>query len=83
MGQLTVDVLGRGIAWLDAGTPDSLLQAAIFINVIEARQGVKISCPEEIAYRMGFIDRSQLADLASGLNNSYGEYLRQLTREDL
>lgn len=83
MGQLTVDVLGRGIAWLDAGTPDSLLQAAIFINVIEARQGVKISCPEEIAYRMGFIDRSRLADLASGMNNSYGEYLRQLTREDL
>ena len=63
-GSLSVEVMGRGIAWLDAGTYDSLLQAELFVQAIESRQGMRISCPEEIAFRMGFIDRAQLLDLA-------------------
>ena len=72
-------VLGRGVAWLDAGTHESLLQASSFIQTVQERQGMMISCPEEIAYRMGFIDREQLRALGQGVaQNSYGEYLLRL-----
>lgn len=78
-GQLQVKVLGRGVAWLDAGTHESLLQAATFIQAVEERQGMMISSVEEIAYRMGYIDREQLLALADGLNaTNYGAYLRRL-----
>ena len=81
-GSLKVDVLGRGIAWLDAGTHESLLQASNFVQAVEERQGLMISCPEEIAYRMGFIDKRQLIKLANELkNNPYGDYLLNLARE--
>jgi glucose-1-phosphate thymidylyltransferase len=82
-GQLRVDVLGRGVAWLDAGTHESLLQSANFVQAMEERQGMMISCPEEIAYRMGTIDRDQLRKLAEALrSNQYGEYLLRLLEED-
>ncbi|HUT83290.1 MAG TPA: glucose-1-phosphate thymidylyltransferase RfbA [Thermodesulfobacteriota bacterium] len=75
-GELYVEKLGRGIAWLDTGTHESLMQAANFIHVIEERQGLKISCVEEIAYRMGYIDAVQLEKLARPLmKNGYGQYL--------
>src|SRR5437660_439119 len=75
-GTLQVELLGRGIAWLDTGTHASLLAAANFVETIEARQGLKICCPEEIAYRQGFIDRTQLARLAEALRRTaYGDYL--------
>ncbi len=78
-GQLNVDVMGRGVAWLDAGTHESLLQAANFIQTLEQRQGMMISCPEEIAFRSGFIDRAQLEVLASAVDhNAYGDYLQRL-----
>ncbi|MBI5839223.1 MAG: glucose-1-phosphate thymidylyltransferase RfbA [Chloroflexi bacterium] len=78
-GQLNVDVMGRGYAWLDAGTHESLLQAATFIQAVEERQGMMISCPEEIAYRMKYIDHTQLSELARKINNnSYGYYLARL-----
>ncbi len=78
-GQLEVEVLGRGYAWLDAGTHESLLQAATFIQTVQERQGMMISCPEEIAFRMGYIDKPQLSQLISRLNNnSYGRYLELL-----
>jgi glucose-1-phosphate thymidylyltransferase len=80
-GELKVDVLGRGIAWLDTGTHESLLQASMFIEAIESRQGLKVCCPEEIAYRSGFIDAGQLERLARELTNTrYGEYLLDLLR---
>jgi glucose-1-phosphate thymidylyltransferase len=79
MGELRVEVLGRGVVWLDAGTHDSLLQAATFVQTLEERQGMMISCPEEIAYRMGFIDRKHLHVLAEAMSqNAYGQYLLQL-----
>jgi glucose-1-phosphate thymidylyltransferase len=82
MGQLQVLRLGRGSAWLDAGTHESLLQAANFIQAVQERQGIMISCPEEIAYRNGFISKEMLIDLArSYKQNSYGEYLLRLTEE--
>jgi len=78
-GKLQVQVLGRGVAWLDAGTHESLLQAATFVQTVEERQGMMISCPEEIAYRMGFIDNAQLRREAERMNgNSYGAYLLRL-----
>ena len=78
-GKLRVERLGRGTAWLDAGTHESLMQASSFVEAVEARQGMMISCPEEIAYRMGWIDGHQLSLLASQMNNSYGDYLLQLS----
>ena len=75
-GTLRVDILGRGFAWLDAGTHESLLQAANFIQALQERQGMMISCPEEIAYRRGFISRDQLRDLGQRMaSNHYGRYL--------
>ncbi|MFM7709864.1 MAG: glucose-1-phosphate thymidylyltransferase RfbA [Ferruginibacter sp.] len=77
--KLKVVELNRGFAWLDTGTFDSLHDASEYVRVIEKRQGLKIGCPEEIAYRMGFIDKTQLVKLADGLQKSgYGEYLRQI-----
>ncbi|MGB6689357.1 MAG: glucose-1-phosphate thymidylyltransferase RfbA [Terracidiphilus sp.] len=82
-GDLSVRTFGRGIAWLDTGTPDSLLEAAAFIQTIERRQGMKIACPEEIAYRMRFITAEETAKLAEPLRKSgYGEYLLSILRED-
>jgi glucose-1-phosphate thymidylyltransferase len=81
-GELDVDVLGRGIAWLDTGTHRSLLEAATFIEAIENRQGLKVCCPEEIAYRAGYIDANQLAALGrSYANTDYGRYLAEMARE--
>jgi len=75
-GALHVEKMGRGFAWLDTGTFESLIDAASFVQTLEQRQGMKIACPEEIAYRMGFISRSQLLELARSLNKSgYGDYL--------
>lgn len=79
--RLHVEILGRGMAWLDTGTHDSLVDAALFIQTIEKRQGLKVACPEEIAYRMGLIDRDQIERLAVTLDkNGYGEYLRNLLK---
>jgi glucose-1-phosphate thymidylyltransferase len=81
-GTLRVEVLGRGSAWLDTGTHDSLLQASQFVQTVEQRQGLMIAAPEEVAYRMGYIDRDQLLRLADGLGTSeYGRYLRGLGEE--
>ncbi len=80
-GDLVVERLGRGAAWLDTGTHESLIQAANFVETIEARQGLKIACPEEIAYLKGWIDGRQLAELAENLvQNSYGQYLLDLLK---
>jgi glucose-1-phosphate thymidylyltransferase len=81
--ELQVEVLGRGIAWLDAGTHESLLQAAQFVQTLEERQGMMISCPEEIAYRLGFIDREMLLKQAKSINNQYGDYLLRLAEEEI
>ena len=81
LGQLTVQTMSRGIAWLDTGTHDSLLEASSFVQIIEKRQGLKVACPEEIAYRAGFIDREQLEKLAQGIRNGYGDYLRELLKD--
>jgi glucose-1-phosphate thymidylyltransferase len=77
-GQLQVRILGRGVAWLDAGTHESMLQASIFVQTVEERQGLMISCPEEVAYHMGYIDRSQLLKLAGDGKNQYSRYLLDL-----
>jgi len=83
-GQLDVVVMGRGMAWLDTGTHESLLEASHFIETIERRQGLKIACPEEIAYRMGYITASQVEALAGPLSkNGYGQYLLGILRERL
>jgi len=80
---LNVEVLGRGVAWLDAGTHESLLQAAQFVQTLEERQGMMISCPEEIAYRLGFIDKRTLIEQAKRINNQYGDYLLRLVEEEI
>ena len=81
-GQLEVEIMGRGYAWLDTGTHDSLLEAGQFIATLEKRQGLKVACPEEIAYRSGWIDAAQLERLAAPLlKNGYGQYLMQVLRE--
>jgi glucose-1-phosphate thymidylyltransferase len=80
-GSLTVETMGRGFAWLDTGTPDSLLEAAEFVRTLEHRQGFKIACPEEIAFSLGLIDRDQLAELGQRLGKSqYGLYLQKLAQ---
>jgi glucose-1-phosphate thymidylyltransferase len=74
--------MGRGYAWLDTGTHDSLLEASQFISTLEKRQGLKVACPEEIAYRSGWIDAARLEALAQPmLKNGYGQYLRQLLKD--
>ncbi|NLA25314.1 MAG: glucose-1-phosphate thymidylyltransferase, partial [Bacteroidales bacterium] len=81
--RLSIQVLGRGFAWLDTGTPQSLLQAANFIETLEERQGLKASCIEEIAYHRGFIDKAQLLKLAEALGNSeYGQYLSKIANSE-
>ena len=81
-GRLRVVTMGRGLAWLDTGTPESLLEAGQFIGTIEKRQGLKVACPEEVAWRKGWIDAAQLRKLAEPLSrNSYGQYLRQLLED--
>jgi glucose-1-phosphate thymidylyltransferase len=81
-GQLTTELLGRGMAWLDTGTHDSLLEASLFIHTIEKRQGLKVACPEEIAFRQGYIDAAQLKSLAVKLGKStYGHYLQRILDE--
>lgn len=83
-GQLRTEILSRGIAWLDTGTHDSLMEAGLYIQTIEKRQGLKIACPEEIAYRRGYITGEQVERLAAATGKSgYGEYLRQILRERL
>ena len=84
LGQLNVEIMGRGYAWLDTGTHDSLLEAGQFIATMEKRQGLKIACPEEIAYRSGWINAAQLEALAAPmLKNGYGQYLMQVLREQV
>ena len=83
-GELAVEVLGRGMAWLDTGTHESLLEASQYIETIERRQGLKIACPEEIAYRLGYIDAAALEKLGQAMaKNAYGRYLLGLLREPL
>jgi glucose-1-phosphate thymidylyltransferase len=82
-GLLEVEILGRGMAWLDTGTHSALLQASLFIETIERRQGLKIACPEEVAFRSGYISLDQFAMLASEFSaSSYGDYLRAVVREE-
>ena len=81
-GELRTELLGRGIAWLDTGTHDSLLEASMFIHTIEKRQGLKVACPEEIAYRLGYISADQLRTLAAKIRKStYGQYLERVLEE--
>jgi glucose-1-phosphate thymidylyltransferase len=81
-GALHVETLGRGIAWLDTGTHDALLQASTFIQAIEERQGLKVACPEEVAYRMGYISGEDVLRAATELKNQYGNYLRHIVEDD-
>ena len=80
---MNAKLFGRGVAWLDAGTHDSLMQASMFIEAIQQRQGLMISCPEEIAYRKGYITREELCELGKLLaGNSYGEYILDIAQQD-
>jgi len=81
-GKLKVIPMGRGFAWLDTGTPDSLIDASMFIKTIEERQGLKIGCIEEIAYRKGFIDKNKLKNLSEAINTSYGDYLKGILKNE-
>jgi len=82
-GELTIESMGRGFTWLDTGTKDGLVEAGEFIRVIEKRQGLKVGCPEEVAFRMGFIDRNQLSSIADPISStSYGRYLHELAADD-
>jgi glucose-1-phosphate thymidylyltransferase len=78
---LHVERFGRGFAWLDAGTEHALLQASNFVEMVQERQGLKIACLEEVAFRMGFISRQQLAGLAAEYRNPYGDYLREIAEQ--
>ena len=81
-GKLRAELFGRGTAWLDTGTPESMLEAANFVQIVERRQGLMVACPEEIAYRMGYIDAEQVMRLAEPLSkNGYGRYLQRLVEE--
>jgi glucose-1-phosphate thymidylyltransferase len=81
---LRVEILSRGMAWLDTGTHDSLMEAGVFVQTVEKRQGLKIACPEEIAYRLAYIDARQMEKLADGVGKSgYGDYLRRVLREEV
>ncbi len=80
--ELKVKLLGRGYAWLDTGTCDSLIDATMFIKTIEDRQGLKIGCIEEVAYRMGYINKKQLEKLSDGINTNYGNYLRSILNDE-
>jgi glucose-1-phosphate thymidylyltransferase len=83
-GEMRVEILGRGVAWLDAGTHEALLQASNFVQTVQDRQGMMISCPEEIAYRLGFIDANRLRQQALTMDsNQYGQYLLHLLEDDL
>jgi glucose-1-phosphate thymidylyltransferase len=80
---LHVELMGRGFAWLDTGTPESLMEAATFVEIIERRQGLKVACPEEIAFHMGFIDAAQVLKIAEAMrNNEYGRYLTRMVQRD-
>ena len=84
MGELDVRVMGRGHAWLDTGTHDSLIEASLFVQTLEKRQGLKIACPEEVAYRMGYINAAQLESLVAPLLKSgYGQYLKRVLSEQV
>ena len=78
MNQLKVKLLGRGHTWLDTGTHDSLVDASLFMRMMEQRQGLKVACPEEVAYRMGFIDKNSIIQLSEEYSNSYGDYLLKI-----
>jgi glucose-1-phosphate thymidylyltransferase len=83
-GELTVELMGRGFAWLDTGTHDSLLEASMFVHTLEKRQGFKIACPEEIAFRLGYVSRDQLLALANEFRNStYGQYLHRIANSKI
>ena len=80
--ELHVELMGRGVAWLDTGTHESLMEAANFVEIIQRRQGLKISCPEEIAYKLGYISAEQVQDVAAALKqNEYGRYLLKMLRD--
>jgi glucose-1-phosphate thymidylyltransferase len=83
-GTLQVELMGRGIAWLDTGTHESLMEAANFIEIIQRRQGLKVSCPEEIAFKLGYIDAAQVETVAAGLKqNEYGKYLLKMLNDEV